>query len=666
MINSPIYFEAEKPQSLKETLASHATLAAFAIGIVGSTYLAYATPNQWWASTLSIGIISLHTLPNFLHVGNPTLSNVACFTHLTALSCLLLGGVNTVYFSLSKSTFAALKTNHFSSALFHAFLFTGLLGYITPFFHNSLKNAYNCLHHPEIKNRLLILSQQFHHQEGLKDVASHHLQCLILQLSLFNPEFILEVFDAFAIPLPHYAWLMAATISESTHLKKLTQLLNAMGALPKDHMEQLSTEAKDNYLVALKIVLKSLKEEDASNALQQLIKESPKLIPTVISDQQFLHLLKEHFLEKANASIEEFLVQVSQWGKLTATYQTLVKEMSQLITELDTKKENLIQRYESHHKKYEKLRQEVEKIFNSKHYWQNFGAQWKDDKQLPFKRSKEFLAVLHNQALLKEIDEMYKEVIGTKQGAIPTIHDQFQLINNKLHKEDNEEASSIFYLATHCGFIQSDYQDLQQWLGVDSPHDLEISMEKIGLATKEDLIKNMILSHGESKLDIRKNLYHYIEKTPKQFLMHSFKIENEIEGKSLLGKLIEKVSRFLYYAISSGLILIPFFINPYAGVAGFSLGSAQTISHLSDHLLHVGVDLRPLLNRRVFSFSKRREKANHFASSHLYEKTRMVNKEIFVAFLLSFFSYRQMHVSSLIQGIAFSREIQEIFENPSH
>jgi hypothetical protein len=331
------------------------------------------------------------------------------------------------------------------------------------------------------------------------------------------------------------------------------------------------------------------------------------------------------------------------------------------------------------------LRTEIEKTYSSKRIWQGLGAVCKDATELPFERSLELLPIIQDQGFLKQIEDTYRELMtGIKHGGGPTLTSELQFIKNKLatlHEESEEETSAIMYLGMCRGFVQGDYDDLQSWLSLDSPHDLEEAMEKIGLATEEDLYEHNILLRGgpaPSKNDIRNNLYAFIKKAPKPLLASQVQSEEEIDETSDLGTTMDKVTRVIYYAISSGLILAPVLIHPYAGGAGFAIGLCFfTLEHFgvpgTETIAEVGVELidafplghafRSLLNRRVFSIStRRREAANHFIQSDFFEKMRIINLQILASLFLTTFTIKSEtpFIGSFVQGVALSKEVVEL------
>jgi len=718
MINQSIYFpQTSEIKQWSQTngfstnnsvaTTTTTTLTTFAIGILSSSYLAYKSPGNWWLSILSLSVISLYTLPKILNSGKPTLIKKALIANLTALGCLALGGICTATLSLNQSILFSLKTFRVSSSLLGFFLSTGLIGYGTPIFYSALKNAYNFLHNPNSQNRLMTLSEKFFHQEfsEWKISKKNCQESFILHLNLFKPKFILDFCSSLDFSLPHYAWPIAATALETPTPNQLNQILNDMETITGDLSSGKifkSDEMEENYSLAIEIILQSLNKKELPQAIEYLVKNGPLFSPKIISKERFFNLFKDDVLDEMNKAIKELLFHLDKWKGVSKKYQILTRDVPQFLSKInklnlqqlseeEEEEEEINQCYEDLKKDCAELRQEVENIFKRVVVWKHFASLCQNDVEIPFEQKQDLLTALDNQVLLKEIDETYRALIGTLKGQTSTIFEQLELINNKIiasnDEENDEDISAIIYLAANQGFIQTDYNDLQLWLGVDSPHDLESAMEKIGLAIEEDLYEQNILPRKiagaphPSKQEIRNNLRLYIEKAPKPLLTLPVQSKNEIKENSPLDTTMKKLARFIFTAISSGLILVPIFSNPYLGATGFALGfcffklerfgfpGIEAITNIGNTLMeasHLSFIIHPLFNRRVFPLSQRRERAQLFANSSLLDQIRMLNTLflcplIISSIRLSSASHQQsLLIGSFLQGVAFSREVEEL------
>lgn len=691
-------WETENSLSIKSFLAAATTITVFAAGILSSAYLTYKYPDKWWLSFFSVGIINLYTLPKFLRYGNPTVIKMALVTNLTALSCLSLGGLSTACYSLSLNIVSACKTHQFTFALFESFLLTGLIGYGFPFFQGALQKAYCFLHDDKIQERLAVLYEQFHDRPevGLGFLQGNLWQNFILNLSLYEPDFILSFCQRFDITLPNYVCSMVAAASKATSLDYFNQILNSMEQIAETlevSKEQLSEEMKKNYFLILHFALQSLKEENIQSALQSLLTKATIIIPSACSEEHFLEMFQTtHLLDATNELIDKFLSLMDSWDSLMDEYQRISEDVIQLKLDIqklnlkqlsDDEEKTLYDEYETLNKEYVQLRAGIEEVYTNKRIWQNIGILWTDETELPFERSLDLIHFLHNQTLLKEIENIHRDLIlvGTRQNGDATLISDLQLIKNKIitiHEtnkeiEDEEDISAITYLAANKGFIQGDFEDLQLWLGLDSPHDLEEVLEKIGLGTEKDLYENDILP-ALSKNDIRNNLHTFIKKAPKPLLNSQLQPEEDIDEASAVGITKEKIIRFIYYAISSGLILAPVFIHPYVGATGFAIGFCFfTLKHFNfpgtQMIAEAGNDfidefpslIRLTLNQRVFTLNTRQiQAANNFVEADIFSQMRIINNQILCSLFFPFFMRPTPYTGSFIQAMALSNEIVDM------
>lgn len=682
-------------KDMRNRVKTIATITSFATAILASAYLSYSNPRGWWLTTLSLGVINLYSLPKFLHYGNKTIIQLALVINLSALSCLSLGAMGVISVSLCQLLFTSIRIYDFSSVLMSAFGLTAILGYGIPLFQEALEKSYRLLHDPNLQERLVSVQEQFHYRPevGLGFLQSDLWQNFVLQLILFKPEWVWGFCQIFNIHLPDYAWSMAVVTSEKMNLDQFDRLLASLESWAdtlSKRGEELPDDIKKCHWLHLKFALRSLNATDIPSALNALLLRGGKCIPTVLSNEEFLKLLTEDVLPGIHDVIQTFLELMENWQETHQQHDDLSLEITQFeqeiqnqtLQQLSSNEEDFEQRYQELNQKYSELRIEVEKGYFNKRLWQDFAPLWNHETDLPFKNSQQLLDILHDDTLLKEIDATYFSLLGTGQGANRTLYDRLQYIKNKLatlheDEEGEEDLSAIMYLAANKGFIKKDYDDLQEWLNLDSPHDLEEAMSDIGLATEEELYEHNILPRqGQiSKTEIRNHLRHYIEKAPKLHLADRMQPKEQIDEKSPIQETIEKVTRVLFYAITSGLILVPILINPYAGLIGFATGlcffilkrfevsGTQSLADLGNEFLEdlpFGDIVRWLLHRRIFSFNpQRREEANLFVNSDPFARMRMLNWRILGALLISNFHLRfeNPFIGSFLQGAACANEV---------
>lgn len=695
------YWAQMNAASIGSYLKSTAIISALAASVFAFAYLAYTNPSKWMLTTASFIVVNLYALPKILRYGNATMIKLTLVANLVALSSLSLGGIGAASFILSRGVWIFLKNYRFELALSSSFFLTGMLGYGVPLFKDALAKSYHFLQDPDIQERFTSLQEHFHKmpEVGLGFMQGCLWESFVLHIALFRPKFLLDLCEVFSITLPNYAWPMIALASEKIDQEQFNQLLTEMenlSDLVNLQGNPLSNHMQANYHLSIKVALESLKPADLPSSISTLLLRGAKLIPNIISNEQFLELFidNDNALNATNESIQNFLELMDNWEDLVTEQDALSIEVKQLeqeiqnqnIQQLISKEEDLFQCYEGLQQQFSALRVAIEKVYSQKRIWQDFAPLWNNKTDLPFEKSEELLKILHDQNLLKEIEDTYRTMIGTGQGANRTLIDRLQYIKNKLatlhaDAEQEDAVPAIMHLAANKGFVQKDFEDLQEWLDVDSPHDLENALAEIGLATEEDLYENEILfRQGQiSKEIIRTNLRRFIEEAPQPQLADRVQSEEKMDETAPPYKTVEKVTRFIYYAITSGLLVVPVLIRPYIGGTGFALGACffilkrfgfpgtQALADYSYEILQalpLGGFLYSLLGRRVFSINPhRREETNRFVNADFFARMRIINLRVFLCMFISCFSVRfsDPGLGSLLQGMALADEVVSLF-----
>lgn len=698
-------------KDLTERLKIAAIFASFAAAILTSAYAAYANPAGWCTITAAISLSNLYAMPKILHHGNAAMIKYALSINLTALSSIFMGGLAAAIVSMSRTMMASLKIYQFSTALFCAFGTTALLGYGVPLCREAMEKAYQLLiHADETNENIKNLGEQFHNlpEMGLGLLQSNLWQSFALQVALIKPDFVFSFWDCFLIDSPDYVWSIAAATVETISLEGFQRMLDTFredASLAEAQNKILPVDRQENYQSRLKVALKRLDTKDLKSAAASLLESGSKFIPHLMSNEQFLELFIGDPLNATNELLQTFLDQAAQWPSLSMRHGALEADILKLEQDI-LQSENdfinaqpaaqdallqaqeLLSEREQHiNKEFIDLRAEIEKTYINMRVWQNFAAHWSKGQILPFEHADELLDLLHNQTIMNEIDKAYRSMIGTGQGRHQTQHqtlgDQRQLMTNKViastGKEDEEEPLSVIdFLSAKKGFIVEDFYILQERLDLDSPHELEEALASIGLQNEEDFYRNNILEPQDSltKSECRNNLLNFIEKNAKQKKL-SRRIEplDEMDRKKRAYELGETVSRVLYHAISSGLIMVPILIHPYAGISGFVIGSivfilkrfgiqrAVDLVNLSNDTIESvpgGISMRDLIGRRIFSLTPlRREEANRFVSADFFGRMRMINVKMIAAIFISYLSMRleQPYLGSFLQGVSFAHEV---------
>ena len=693
-------------KDLTAVLKTAAIFATFAAAILSSAYLAYTNRARWAAITTAITLINVYAMPKILRHCNAAMIQNALAVNLASVSSLFLGGIAAAVFSMNRTLMASLKTSQFSTALFCAFGTTALLGYGIPLFRESIEKAFKWVADPdEWKENFSNLQEQFHRMPeiGLGLFQTNLWQSLILQLALLKPEIVLSFSEFLLISWPDYVWSMAAAAAKKVTLAQFLEMLRTFeknADLADINQEDISDDLKENHHNRLKIAIKGLKKEELGQAVASLLESGSKFIPRVLSNEQFLEIFSHDALDATNAAIQAFLDQSANWddlikrqGDLEAdvakheqdflqfdkdSKDELNQQNAQTKTEeeLSEKQVELFNQNQLLNQELSDLRLEVEKVYKNRRSWQNFAFLWENAQELPFEQGEELLSLVHDQSFMDEINKTYRSLMGAGQGQNTSIADRLQLITSKVRAlqeqdDDDEKMSTFNFLSINKAFIASDFKDLQEWLNLDSPHDIEAALASIGLENEDDLYFHDILQ-PQDKLDkdkVRKKLQNFIEAAPKPIqTSNSVEPLEESDPQKRALELGEMVSRAVYHAICCGLILVPILVNPYAGLSGFVLGSAVfilerfgvqravDIVNLNNEMIDsAGLEkpMHSLFGRHVFSLTpSRRAGANQFVSSDFFGKIRMINSQMIAVVFISYFS-----LGSFLQGVALADEI---------
>lgn len=640
-----------------------------------SAISAYFYSSYWGKVTATVTLISLYAMPKVLRYGSYEAIHRVISIHLAVLNCLFLGGMTAALVSMSQTMMTSLKAYQFTTPLFCIFGITALLGYGMPLFEEGIEKAYHFLKGDSAwKEHIENLQKQFHRmpEMGLGLLQTNLWQSLILHLALIKPDFVLSFWRGLFISSPDYVWSIAAATSEKMSVDQFKTMLNLfeeMAIQAEIKCEDVPDEIRLNCYNRLKIAIKGLRKEDVSKAATLLLESGSKFVPRVLNNEQFLELFVDDVLQATNEWVEEFIDQAKHWPHMEKRHHDLKDALSTFKQELrQDKPSTLYAKLESMNQEFSSLRREIERTFTNKRTWQNFTSFWKMKQKLPFRGGEELLTILHDKELMDKIKEYYFSFIGTGQ----TLSHELQLITNKmLSGEDTGHVSVIILLAAKKGFVQHDFEDLQEWLKLDSPNDIEEALASIGLGSEEDLYLHQILEPKEryTKAKIKESLHKYIEAHIKQ---KKIIFESKPNGALFIG---QKISKFLYQAIVSGLILVPIFIHPFAGASGFILGSSIFVlkrfgvqkavdfvhfAHSIIEAIPLGGLMRNLIGRRVFSLTtQRREGASEFATSDFYGKMRSINLQMITTIFISYLCIKieQPYLASFLQGIAFANEV---------
>lgn len=645
-------------KTIQEAVKSVATVTIFATGIFTSALFAYRNPYYWSLTALSVSLLNLYLLPKILHHDNLSMIKCALITNVTVLGTIFLGGIGAFCCSLQP------ESNFFSNVVGYTFMWTTLLGYGVPFCLEGLKKGYSLLNHfNEWKEQILHLQTQFKFmpEVGSGSMIKVLFEGLLLQSALWFPEVVFKLCSALNFNPKEYVWAMIeASSHKEESLKQLEERIKGMeqiAFLADQQGDTIPQQMKNSHQMSLKMMFRSLKEEDHTQAISLLIQHGTKLIPQVLTTSQYLeHFMHPMVLQKTNAMIQEFLDQTVCWDSLYEQYLQLSKDLlvlEQDINHADLKtlspeqKGNFFQRWESIQERFNTTRKEIEKIYLAKRMWKDFIPLWGDQDKLPFELEGGLLLVLQDPAY-QAVDKAYSSMMGAGENLQQNLCKSLQCISSKLMSlnEDQEEpASAVMFLAANMGFIQKEYEKLREWLNLNSLNDLEEAMANIGLGKEEDLYnKNILVKQSQiPKEEICQKLHDYIHKAmPLHHQLNNHLLsKNQIDQKNKIYALMEKVTRTIFYGVTSGLILVPCLMYPLEGISGFMIGAAffvlkhfgvpgtQQLTQLGNKFMQnttIGKIMNNLLSRRVFVITpQRRDQANEFVKTDFFRRMRMLS-----------------------------------------
>jgi hypothetical protein len=785
-------------------LKSTAIITALATAVLGSALLAYQNPSHWCLTTFSVSIVNVYLLPKILHYGNCRMIKIALIINLTTLGSLSLGGIGVSIISLGKDVITSLKIYELSSALFSTYLITGFIGYGIPVFQEVLKKAYQMLNiGDEWGDRFLQIQNKFHNipELGLGFLQTNLVNNFLLQLCLLVPNIMSS--DLLHRLIPDYMRSMLDFFETNMRIEEFEMEISRMEEMvasqkknlqPSESnsvvVEPLLTEdMKRSWLLSLKIGLRRINKEDLPKAISLLLSTAPRLIPNsdltvgALSNREFLEFFEEQkdAQDVTNSLIEQFVESIDLWkNDLKKRYDNLCVEVCLLDQKVvvcesefsEQQKTEFSKKLQTLNEEFKALRTTIEKIYKNKRIWRNFHLIWQKNENLPFTNKDQFLNILHDQDLFKNIDQAYHSMFENhSRKDNPNIAFRLQYIKNKLGGTEEEAKTPFMFLCTNRDFREKDVETLQESLKLASPYDIEATMASIGLVTEDDLytknilprnsqinkqtildnlvvyIKNnppkaptaiiqFLTDKGFTTADFRKlqdqlglnscdkiketmesiglgtdhllylqnilpcndqiekqaildNLINYIKKNVREApsLADRIQPQNEVNWATPAYRVIEKVTRVVYHAITSGLILAPVFINPVVGSTSIVLGigffilkrfdfpGTQAFSNFSGEILNnlpFGQRMRSLLNRRIFSIDHRTQAANEFINANFLSRMRILNIQIFHALFVTYSTistvrFEQPLMGSFMQGVAIANEFTtELFNRLRH
>lgn len=674
-------FDLPSTTSLKKALF----ISAIAASIFASSYLACHHFGQWFVSTISITIINALVLPMILNKGTLNMIKAALIINLSSIATLSIGGFGGAVYLYCKSIPFFIESPFF--ALCTTYLLTLIIGYGISPFSEKLKKAYSlAFNHEEWHDRLNNLKEQFH--SSIK--KNSFLNSLLLFITLHSQKFA-SFLLTLNIIIPQNFRAMITFIVKEVELQQFKDLINKMEdtILIADYEQQeVPVEIQRNYINSLRTMLPLLKKENLSEAISILLSRSTILVPKIFDKIIFLGFFRtQEVLDATNQSIQKFLEFRTSWDKFKDRYNQLTIDILQL--EQDVKAQNidhlsfnekniLSKRRNELSEEFSHLQKEIDRAFVNKRIWQNFAQICDLENRLPFENEAALLVVLQEQNFWNDIDNMYHSMIDDNQNQNPSLSQRLSDIKIKYLKElENEEPEQAYiFLSANKGFRTPDFEILQNLFNLENIVDLPDMMEQIGLGTEKDLFEKKILPEQDkqneiSKSQIIENIRSYYEKMANDKKIFAAIPQNEIKKTSPTYTIIEKVTHFVFYAIRSGLILVPALIQFEAAALGFSVGAiyfickrfglpVHHIGNWGESLMirHYPKLLHFLRQRRLFSQVDDRKNAHKFFEVHFLERVKMINRMCFSALHISLF----LSPGQFLQGLFFAEELANLIK----
>lgn len=596
----PPSYEKVRKIFISEKLKKAAILSTYALGVLSSSYLAYRNPKAHFFVSLGVIFLNIFSLPKILHHSKPKLLKAAIGANLFALGCTLLGGGVTRALIAARMIFTSLRMSHFMSALIFTQIVAGFVGFELPVFKEILRKSHQFFSKKKLIDRLGDLQK---HYKELSVKGSKFSKEIMRTLAfygslvsfegvLFFHHILFRLFRKNIISSQRLfgVELLTSRMCTQEHLSmdQFKRLIETMNLWSSSFFEQGMTapdHLQKKLLLILKYALNSLSPNDLETAIPSILSIGSQVVPTLFTNEQFSQLFSQGILSKADNSIKKFLQTVEDWEKLQGQYDALLEKAKKL--EVDIQGVNIAQLTSKEFSQYDdqvqslnqtlqEFRKKIDEInFQKKHIAYLGGAQVS---HIIVENSK-INKYLNDQAFWKKINDVQRSITMVGQGSNRTLHDRFQYIKSKLsqfkeqNNEEEEEFSSVLFLAVQSAFVTKDYDALQNWLKLESKAEIDEALKKIGLEKKEDFYsKGIFSSSGKfSKVEILKSLKSYIDHSQKPIVQ---KKETKPLGKPKLTmkEVVKKVMRVSCHAMLSGLGVFPMLVSPIAGISGFTLG----------------------------------------------------------------------------------------------
>lgn len=471
--HAPTY---QKVAAILKSIISYTALAALT---TVSFQFAMLNEGLWVKCITSFCALNALLLPKVLHSDNEKMIRIGLLVNAIAFGVLPLGGMVATSFLYFRSALILLKMGHISIALFQGALASGILGYICPITIRYCRTSKELLHYPKvwqekisyIQNQFRYLSRSFWEwslpffrlENGIVSTESLHKHHFVLKSAMMR-EVSLDQWNA--------------------SLCDIENKIYNKGFLPQ-YLNQY-------YKVNLEVLLQYLKKEDLEQAIPSLLSLGTRLVPNILSKEEFLEFFKGDVLNKVDDLIEKFIDKIIHLNEYDQKYQKLNDELIQLEVTLNqnnlSKNDKAIssQKYEAINKEFIELRLNIKELSITSKPCKELHVLCSDPSKLPFKQKDKLALVLQDASLFKRINQL--EVFTTRsklfleqrfgnlkqlmhQLAQPTLRNSFESINKELmplfkkclggaNRKDEVIYSKLAGLSTRWSNSVTDYEEL--------------------------------------------------------------------------------------------------------------------------------------------------------------------------------------------------------------
>ncbi|WP_154017808.1 hypothetical protein [Candidatus Protochlamydia phocaeensis] len=673
--------------SIPPALKSAAAITLLALNVLASGLLAYYRPGEWILTTVGISLIHFYTLPLFFSQGKEWMIKAALTVSLVSLGCLGLGGTCAASATFASRLLASIGNGQIGAALFQTFILTSFIGYALPVCRSLLEKAYAALNQVYWHSQLRHLHMQL---QALPDWRANFGLSNLLQGSLLTAAFTAHpsiqsflLAGCLALRIKFSAYLIAIwSLSPATGIERIRHLINqcsSLNATASFFHTSLHEETHRALFSLFKDALNELNEEDTLKAFFLIQTSLPLYVPSCLSVEQFVNLFQGRLLATTNAKIDQFIQDIEgEAGALQILmrdFESFKMDIEQFDRDLDQSREGLSERLDNLKIEWNRMKQIVVHLSQSKQIWNDFCSVLRranEELTASFPQYGHLKILLGEQnGRIEQLNEGYLSLLG-----LPTdshnITERFQRFSNLVNRENNQEDSTpawLFLGAERCNFRISDYEDIQQWCGIESLTQLEEKFNEIGLATEEDLYEKGIIPRNEqvSTQEIKNNLRRYIEERLQVRQSLTSRLYTAVTHLPSLQVLAQKVSRFIYVLVTSGLIAVPVLLYPIPTALGFATGMAWFAlkrfgGEVLQERLEIVNDGMEILNRiNLISLTYSNENQRRFRQASFINQVRIIHAYALTTLLMSFAPLFRMGIGGFLQGLGIANSLSGYF-----